>query len=102
MDARRRGLLQAGGALAALAALPVHPAMPVLRETEPDAVALEYTPDARVLDPAAQPLYVPGSRCAGCYFFQGRRSSDVAPCTIFAGWRVSPDGWCREFKPRAG
>jgi hypothetical protein len=102
MDARRRHLIRAGASLAALAALPAVPAMPVLRPTETDAVTLEYTPDSNRLDPANQPLYIPGSRCANCYFYQGRKSSDYAPCTVFAGWRVSADGWCREFRPRAG
>ena len=102
MDAKRRCLIQAGASLAALAALPAVPAMPVLRPTEPDAVTLGYTPDSALLNPGTQPLYVPGSRCARCYFFQGRKASGYAPCTVFAGWRVSADGWCSEFKPRAG
>lgn len=95
-------MIRAGASLMALAALPAVPAMPVLRESEPDATLLEYTSDAGRLDPALQPLFAPGSRCAACYFYQGRKSTDYAPCTVFAGWRVSARGWCREFRPRAG
>lgn len=101
MDMTRRTFLRTAGSLLALVASPVFAGMPVLRETEPDAVTLEYTPDSSRLDASAHPAFQPGSRCARCYFFQGRDDSDVAPCSVFSGWRVSPRGWCREFTPRS-
>jgi High potential iron-sulfur protein len=98
----RRTLLQAAaGALALLAAPQALARMPLLKGTESDAIALEFVPDASRIDPATQPRFAPGSRCSRCYFFRGD-ASDAAPCTVFAGYRVPPTGWCREFAPRPG
>lgn len=103
MDIHRRSVTQAAWTLLALCAAPrlAFGRMPMLEGTEPDAVALEFVPDAARIDPVKQPAFVAGSRCAGCYFYQGRPTSDAAPCTVFAGWRVPASGWCREFKRRA-
>jgi hypothetical protein len=98
---QRRALLRAAAGAIALAALPKALArQPLLTGTEIDAIALEFVPDATRLHAALQPRYKPGSRCGECYFFQGRRQSDAAPCTVFAGYRVPSAGWCREFTPR--
>ncbi len=98
---KRRALLQAAAGALSLVALPRALARPpLLTGAEPDAVALEFVPDATHIDPAAQPRFKQGSRCSRCYFFQGRKSSDDAPCTVFAGYRVPASGWCREFAPR--
>ena len=98
---RRRALLKAGAGTFALLALPqAFARQPLLKGTELDAVALGFVADASGLDPRVQPAYTPGSRCADCFFFQGRRSNDAAPCTVFAGYRVPAAGWCREFSPR--
>jgi hypothetical protein len=97
---KRRALLQtAAGALVLLAAPKALARLPLLKGTEADAVALEFVPDASRIDPAAQPRFEPGSRCGRCYFFQDA-SSDAAPCSVFAGYRVPATGWCREFVPR--
>jgi hypothetical protein len=97
----RRAILRAAAGAIALAALPKALARPpLLTGTEMDAIALEFVPDATRLHPSLQPRYKPGSRCGECYFFQGRRQSDAAPCTVFAGYRVPSGGWCREFAPR--
>jgi hypothetical protein len=97
-EAGRRAVLQAAaGALALLALPPARARMPLLTGAEQDAVALEFTPDAARLHASLQPLYVAGSRCAQCAFYQGRRSDETAACTVFAGWRVPAAGWCREF-----
>ena len=99
---QRRSVLRAAGGAIALAALPKAVArLPLLTGTEMDAIALEFVPDATRLYPSLQPRYTPGSRCSECYFYQGGRSSETAPCTVFAGYRVPATGWCREFAPRS-
>ena len=98
----RRAILKAAAGTLALLALPkAFARQPLLKGTELDAVTLAFVADATALDPTVQPLYTPGSRCARCFFFQGRRSADAAPCTVFAGYRVPATGWCREFSPRS-
>jgi hypothetical protein len=97
---KRRTLLKAAaGALTLLAVPKTLARMPLLNGTEPDAVTLEFVPDATLIDPVARPGFEPGSRCSECYFFQGR-STDAAPCTVFTGYRVPATGWCREFARR--
>jgi hypothetical protein len=99
---RRRAVLQAAAGALTLFVLPRALARaPLLTGTEADAIALEFVADAATLHPSLQPRYTPGSRCAACYFFQGRRKSESAPCTVFAGYRVPATGWCREFAPRS-
>jgi hypothetical protein len=101
MPSGRRDVLKAALGAAALTFLPSARArLPLLSETEPDAVALDYVADAARVSAAARSLYRPGSSCRSCYFYQGKASADSAPCTVFAGWRVGPTGWCREFTPR--
>jgi len=101
MNPKRREVLQAGAAFATLAFAPRGEAgMPVLEETHPDAVALEYVADASRVNREAHPEFVPGNRCARCFFFHGRGAAATAPCTVFGGFRVSANGWCREFKER--
>ena len=99
---RRRAILQAAAGGLALLALPkAFARLPLLKGDELDALALDFVADAALLDPSAQPLFKPGSRCARCYFFQGRPSDDDASCAVFAGFRVPATGWCREFAPRS-
>ena len=97
---RRAVVKAAAGALALLALPRALARMPLLTGTEADAVALEFVPDASQLDAATQPRFAPGSRCAACYFYQGKGKAEAAPCTVFAGWRVPATGWCREFAPK--
>jgi hypothetical protein len=97
----RRAFLRAmASAFALLAAPRAVGRPPMLKGTEMDAIALEFVADAARLHPSLQPLYVPGSRCAKCFFYQGRRDDTSAACTVFAGYRVPATGWCREFAKR--
>ena len=99
---QRRALLQAAtGALTLLVVPKALASLPLLSGDEMDAIALEFVSDAAQLHPSLQPRYTPGARCAECFFFQGRRSSESAPCTVFAGYRVPATGWCREYAPRS-
>lgn len=98
---QRRAFLRAmASAFALLAAPPALGRPPILKGTEMDAIALEFVADATHLHPSLQPLYVSGSRCAKCFFYQGRRDDESAACTVFAGYRVPATGWCREFTKR--
>jgi len=90
---RRNFLIQA--ALAA-AALPI--AMRLVPEARaaglvklpldnPQAKALGYVDDAST---TKHPSYKPGSGCANCQFF----TAATGACALFAGFSVSPKGWC--------
>ena len=97
--------------LAAAAALPVaghalaeaKPApLARLAESDPAAKNLGYTENAAKIDPAKEPTYKKGSKCAGCALYQAAQASGgYAPCLAFAGKAVNANGWCRAFAPKA-
>ncbi len=51
------------------------------------AKALGYVEDASTTKHAS---YKPGSTCANCQFF----TAATGACSLFAGFSVSPTGWC--------
>jgi len=53
----------------------------------PQAKALGYTDDAGT---SKHPSYKPGSMCSNCQFF----TAGTGACALFAGFSVSPKGWC--------
>jgi len=97
---RRRFLIQA--ALATVA-LPI--AMRLIPEAgaagltrlpldNPQAKALGYVEDAST---TKHPSYKPGSMCSGCQFF----TAATGACSLFAGFSVSPKGWCSAWAKKA-
>lgn len=58
------------------------------------AKALAYTDDA---SKAKHPSYKPGSECANCRFF----TASTGACSLFAGFRVAPKGWCMAWAKQA-
>jgi hypothetical protein len=99
LQARRRFL--AGAALVAAAPLllraPVARAagLPPLSPSNPQAKALGYVVDATKTTNAA---HKPGSVCSNCQFFQAATGG----CALFAGFSVSPKGWCSAWAKKAG
>lgn len=51
------------------------------------AKALGYVEDAST---TKHPSYKPGSACSNCQFF----TAATGACSLFAGFSVSPKGWC--------
>ncbi|MGH8219515.1 MAG: high-potential iron-sulfur protein [Steroidobacteraceae bacterium] len=64
---------------------------------EPLAKALGYTENARTVDKAKFPTYMPGQGCDTCRFFQGKAGQAWGPCQIFMGKDVSIKGWCASY-----
>jgi hypothetical protein len=60
----------------------------------PQAKALGYVEDASTTKNA---VYKPSSMCANCQFFTAATSA----CTLFAGFSVSPKGWCSAWAKKA-
>jgi hypothetical protein len=90
---RRRFLV---GAALSIAALPLALRMtseaqaatlPKLPLDNAQAKALGYVEDASTTQ---HPSYKPGSTCSGCQFF----AANTGACSLFAGFSVSPKGWC--------
>lgn len=71
----------------ALAAEPV-------KETDPQAVALGYKPDATKTDKVKFPKYAAGQQCSNCALYQGKAGDKAGGCPLFAGKEVAAAGWC--------
>lgn len=61
----------------------------------PQAKALSYTEQA---SKTKHPSYKPGSVCANCQFF----TAATGACVLFAGFSVSPKGWCSAWAKKPG
>lgn len=60
----------------------------------PQAKALGYTETATT---SKHPNYKPGSTCSNCQFF----TAATGACVLFAGFSVSPKGWCSAWARKA-
>ncbi len=70
--------------------------VPLVRNSDPVALAVAYYSDTREVD-AANPLAAShdvSQKCANCIHGRGTDGPDRIVCGTFPGRRVSPDGWC--------
>ncbi len=103
----RRQLLGAAAAgLAGASALAQTPASTAgftkLDEKDPQAVALHYVHDAKLVDPKKNPTYKPGHHCANCLQITGKAGDAWRPCNIFPKKLVAADGWCSVWVQKPG
>jgi len=75
--------------------------MPHLDPSDPTAKALNYTDDAKKVDPKAAAMFKPGSACSNCMQYQGKAGDAWGPCSIFAGKLVNANGWCQVYVKKA-
>ena len=81
-------------ALSALAVTKVAQGQTAVMETDPQAMALGYSPDGAKTDAKKYPNYVPGRSCSGCVLFQGKPSESSGSCAVFGNKLVASKGWC--------
>lgn len=74
---------------------------PMLKETDPQAVALGYKSDATKADKVKFPKYAAGEHCANCALFQGKAADTAGGCPLFAGKQVAAKGWCSAWAKKA-
>ncbi len=96
----RRQLLQ--GALISIAAVPAATliaqrayATEPLSESDPTAKSLGYATAAKDVDPATNPTFKAGQRCANCIQYTGTAGAADGSCTIFPNKTVKAAGWCK-------
>ena len=63
--------------------------LPLLSESDPLAVAVEYAEDA-----GRAPHAKPGQTCLNCSVYSGARGAPQGPCVLFPGKAVRAAGWC--------
>jgi len=93
-------LSASSGLAIACAASRAQTPVPMLSETDKQAVALGYVAEAIRVNKARFPKYVAGQRCAACQLYQGEPTADIAPCSLFGGRQVPGPGWCSGFVAR--
>ena len=70
-------------------------------ETDPQAAALGYKPDATKTDIKKFPKYAKGQQCANCALYTGKANDASGGCPLFAGKQVSNKGWCSAYAKKA-
>lgn len=95
-NTRRRFILQAATAAIAMPLFgqAFAQALKKLPADNATAKVLKYVPDAAT---SKEPTKKPGSTCTNCQFF----TASTGACTLFAGFAVSPKGWCTAWAKRA-
>lgn len=68
---------------------------PLLSPSDPAAMKVKYTPDAR--EAKGVP---PGNKCANCALYEGTYQSTQGPCQLFPDKRVMAAGWCSSWSPQ--
>jgi len=68
--------------------------LPKLPTNNPQAVSLHYVEDA---SKDKDPAHKAGSMCSNCQFF----TASTGACALFAGFQVSPKGWCSAWAKKA-
>ena len=68
--------------------------LPKLPVSNPQAVSLHYVEDA---SKDKDPAHKAGSMCSNCQFF----TASTGACALFAGFQVSPMGWCSAWAKKA-
>ena len=104
MKYNRRALLKDAllltGAAMTVRTLPVDAAiLPELKETDPEAVAIDYHRNAREIDKSKFPTYEDGQVCANCGLV-GFSSGIRKPCQLITGKLVNGGGWCSSWTPK--
>ena len=88
------------GAAVTIRAMPVKAAiMPELKESDPEAVAIDYHRNARDVDKAKFPDYEEGQRCSNCGLV-GFSSGIRKPCQLITDKLVNAGGWCSSWTPK--
>ena len=72
----------------------------LLKETDQEALAMDYHADAAKVDPAKSPKYKAGQTCANCSLYFGDKGAASGACSLFMGKDVVAIGWCNAWEPK--
>jgi len=101
MTNRREFIVQLSLGGTALMAGNAMAAVPMVVETDAQAVALGYKADATKADQVKFPKFAAGQSCSSCSLYQGKAGDAAGACPLFAGKQVSAKGWCSAYAKKA-
>jgi High potential iron-sulfur protein len=93
---RRVFMLQVVTAGATLAAAPAMAQSRKLEEAEPQAMALGYKDESRMVDAKRFPKHNPAQTCANCTIWIGK-DANGGKCHVFGNRLLSGNGWCSQW-----
>ena len=98
---RRIFMLRVIAGTSALAAgAVVHAEEEKVTETDPYAKSMGFKLDTKTVDAARYPRHDAATQqCSKCQLYSGKPGDAWGPCSFYGGRLVSPNGWCRNFKP---
>ena len=67
-------------------------AVNMVKDTDPNAIALQYSSDAKKVDAKKSTKYKVGDNCANCALYKG--DAKQGDCPLFAGKKVAAGAWC--------
>lgn len=73
----------------------------LLKETDQEAIAMNYRADASTVDAAKFPKFKPGQTCANCSLYAGDKGAASGPCGLFMFKDVTAIGWCNAWEKKA-
>lgn len=73
----------------------------LLKETDQEAIAMDYRADASTVDAAKFPKFKPGQNCANCSLYAGDKGATSGPCGLFMFKDVTAIGWCNAWEKKA-
>ena len=71
---------------------PAAPAGNMVKDSDPQAVALQYHSNAKAVDVKKAPKYKAGDDCTNCALYKG--DAKQGDCPLFAGKKVAAGAWC--------
>jgi hypothetical protein len=73
----------------------------LVKDTDPNAIALGYLSDGTKTDVNRYPRYAAGQSCSTCTLYTGTPKDASAVCPVFGGKAVSATGWCSAWTKKA-
>ena len=101
MTNRRQFMIQTYLGSGALLAGHTFADVPMVAETETQAVALGYKANATKVDKVKFPKYTSEQACSNCVLYQGKPTDAAGGCPLFAGKQVAGKGWCSAWAKKA-
>lgn len=78
---------------------PAAAAANMVKDTDPNAIALQYYSDAKKVDVKKSPKYKKGDDCLNCALYKG--DAKQGDCPLFAGKKVAAGAWCSAHAKKA-
>ena len=94
MQNRRKFIIQLGVSGAALLSGSSMAQEAMLKETDTQAVAIDYKEDGAKVDKKKYPNYAPDQRCSSCSLYQEKSGDIRGACLIVTDRQVAGKGWC--------